>query len=278
MAIYSLNHRTIGRTTHAPRTAGYHIRYITRPQAATAILGARMPLEPDKARAWMDAEESRDRINARVADKLMVALPIELTPQQRVELVTGFAEAVSQGRTPWIAAIHDGPADSDNPHAHIMFRDRDIQTGRRVMQLSEKGSTSRLRVAWQEHANRALEAAGVAARIDHRSLEQQGIDREAGLHVGQAGQLYEGLETYEWTRHAENEKRLSRNKVRAPGIPEAQPEWTHRAGMVAQQRSAAEWVKAAREKRRIAERKSRLTAFLKNRKTEIEVDGPDFDI
>ncbi|MCA8930380.1 MAG: conjugal transfer protein TraA, partial [Alphaproteobacteria bacterium] len=78
MAIYSLHLRSVGRTTHAPRTAGAHLRYITRPEARADLLAGRMPTERHAARRWLDREERRDRQNARVIDKLTVALPREL--------------------------------------------------------------------------------------------------------------------------------------------------------------------------------------------------------
>lgn len=42
------------------------------------------------------------------------------------------------------------------------------------------------REAWSTHANRALAAAQVEARIDHRTLEAQGIRRQAEPHLGLA--------------------------------------------------------------------------------------------
>jgi hypothetical protein len=277
MAIFSLNHRAVGKTTHVPRTAGCHIRYITRPEAATRVLGERMPIQPNAARAWMDAQEDGDRKNARVIDKVMVALPLELTHGQRAELVQAFAEAMSQGRASWIAAIHDGRDDADNPHAHIVFRDRDFETAKRVIQLSEKGSTERLRIAWEEHANRALERAGLDVRIDRRSLEARGVDREAGIHVGPNARVLEkqgrrpeslprevlrfvegGLKPIVIdypsidggkTRHEENEERRARNVERTRNGG-AERDWTDHAGMVAQQRSAMKWVKHTHSQRK----------------------------
>lgn len=192
MAIYSLNHRWVGRSTHQARTAGAHVRYITRPDAATHVMGARMPTDRHAARSWMDAQEQADRKNARVCDKVMIALPRELTHDQRVALVEDFAEAMTKGRASWIAAIHDrAGVDDDNPHAHVIFRDRDFETRKRVMQLSEMGGTDRLRETWQEYANMHLELAGSDARIDRRSLKAQGIDREAGIHVGNTSAVLE---------------------------------------------------------------------------------------
>ncbi|WP_259662986.1 MobA/MobL family protein, partial [Escherichia coli] len=42
---------------------------------------------------------------------------------------------------------------------------------------------SNARLAWADHANRALERAGHDARIDHRTLEAQGIERLPGVHL-----------------------------------------------------------------------------------------------
>ena len=50
--------------------------------------------------------------------------------------------------------------------------------------MSEVGSTEKLRQAWEKHANLALEAAGIDARIDRRTLEAQGIKRTPTIHEG----------------------------------------------------------------------------------------------
>ncbi len=186
MAIYSLHHGSIGRTTHAAGTAGAHLDYIARGHACLEVIGARMPLPAPgerggAARSWLDAQEAGERKNGRVVDKLMLALPRELDAAQRIALVRGFAEGVTQGRASWLAAVH---ADAGNPHAHLMIRDKDPGTGKRVAGLSEKGSTDQLRLAWEQAANAALERAGQAARIDRRNLAAQGIEQPAQIHVG----------------------------------------------------------------------------------------------
>jgi hypothetical protein len=187
VAIYSLNHSSIGRSTHAAGTAGAHVGYITRSGACLTVIAERMPLavkgqRGGEARAWLDDQEAADRKNARVIDKVMLALPRELTAEQQAALVRDFAEEITLGRASWLAAIHqDHP---DNPHAHLVIRDKDPETGKRVVGLSEKGSTDRLREAWEVAANLALEGAGREERIDRRSLKDQGADREATIHVG----------------------------------------------------------------------------------------------
>lgn len=50
--------------------------------------------------------------------------------------------------------------------------------------LKPKAWLEQTREAWADHANRALERAGHDARIDHRTLEAQGIERLPGVHLG----------------------------------------------------------------------------------------------
>jgi len=184
VAIYSLHLRSIGKTTHAPRTAGAHLRYITRPEARAALLAGRMPTERHAARRWLDREERRDRQNARVIDKLTVALPRELDPLQRRGLVMAFAERVTQGRASWFAAIHQSGRDTHNPHAHIVIRDRDPETGKRVALLSEKGACRKIRLLWEQAVNAALEAQGSAQRVTRLSYAVRGIEAPPQRHRG----------------------------------------------------------------------------------------------
>lgn len=184
MAIYSLHLRSIGKTTHAPRTAGAHIRYITRPDAQADLFARRMPEERKAARRWLDREEQHDRKNARIIDKLTLALPRELNPRQRRELVRLFAERVTHGKAAWFAAIHQRGRDAHNPHAHVVIRDRDPDTGRRVALLSEKGACRRIRLLWEQAINAALEALGSPQRVTRLSHNTRGLKTPPGRHRG----------------------------------------------------------------------------------------------
>lgn len=195
MAIYSLNLKSIGRTTHAAGTAGAHLLYIAREGAAPELVAQHMPTDPNEARAWMNRAESGDRKNARVIDKVRIALPRELTQGERMQLVRDFARDLTGDRVAWFAAIHAEGKDAHNPHCHLVIRDRDIETGKRVLRLSDSArdrskaglepkAVDWVREKWEHHANRALEAAGHEVRIDRRSLEAQGIDREPTIHIG----------------------------------------------------------------------------------------------
>lgn len=185
MAIYSLSHKPIGKSTQRePHTASAHIAYITRDSALDNLEARRMPGNAKAAGIWLREAEDRDRKNARVADKIMLALPRELTPEQRVALVRKFAEDLTKGRASWLAAFHENRVDASNPHCHLVLRDRDVDTGKRVIGTSEKGSTERIRIAWETHANAALEEGRHAARVDRRTLEKQGIRRKPTIHEG----------------------------------------------------------------------------------------------
>lgn len=185
MAIYSLHHSSIGKSTQdEPYTAAAHIRYITRARALGRIDGERMPTQAEQAIGYLRRAEDTSRKNARVIDKVMLALPKELDAEQRAALLRSFAEDVTKGRAPWLAAFHDKGKDAKNPHCHLVIRDRDPKTNKRVIGMSEVGSTERLRKAWEKHANLALEAAGIDARIDRRTLEAQGIKRKPTIHEG----------------------------------------------------------------------------------------------
>ncbi len=199
MAIYSLHVATVGKSTHAPGTAGAHVRYIAREDAATHVEAAHMPDDPQAARTWMDGYERDARKNARLMTKVRIALPRELTREQNAALVRDFIAGLTGGRIPSFAVIHDRGKDRFNPHAHIVLIDRDIETGKRALRLTDspkdrvkaglpENGVVWIRERWERDANRALEQAGHAARIDRRSLAAQGIDREAQIHIGPRAQ------------------------------------------------------------------------------------------
>lgn len=199
MAIYSLNVSTVGKSTHAPGTAGAHLRYIAREDAATHVEAEHMPADAQEARTWMDGYERDARANARLMSKVRIALPRELTHEQNVALAREFVAGLTGSRIPSFIAVHDRGRDAANPHAHIVLIDRDMDTGKRVLMLSDSPKDRRkaglpengvawMREQWEHRANAALERAGHDARIDRRSLEAQGVDRAPTIHIGPRAQ------------------------------------------------------------------------------------------
>ena len=181
MAIYSVNHKAIGRSTHPAGTAAAHLKYVCRSTACTAVVGAHMPIPRPgrvaRARHWMDQQEARDRKNARIIDKLTLALLREFDREASLALIRRFAQELTGGQAPWVCGVHDAGSDASNPHAHFVLRDRHHKTGKRVVGMSEKGFTERVRQLWEHVLNEALEEAGSDARVDHRSLKAQRAEK-----------------------------------------------------------------------------------------------------
>jgi MobA/MobL family len=191
------------------RGAAENAAYNAREEACYAVRSHVIPPGPNEAEAWFREQEKGERKNARMSDRFIGALPRELTPEQCIEAVEKFCRDVTQDRVPWHFALHLELDQRDqanwNPHAHIIIRDRDIDTNRRVLytsaapqeraRLAAKGiqtwSTRDFRVKWSSEMNRALERAGLDVRVDHRSLKDQGIDREPQIHIGPASQYAE---------------------------------------------------------------------------------------
>ena len=157
----------------------------------------------DRAQLWNAVEKVEKRKDSQLAREIELALPHELAPGERVELVRAFvvAEFVSKGMIADIA-IHapSKRGDQRNHHVHIMLTMRDLTSagfGNKARGWNDKDLLEQWRAEWAAHVNRALERNGFDARIDHRSLEAQGIDREPQTHQGPAvGEMTaRGIET-----------------------------------------------------------------------------------
>ena len=188
-----------------PRTGAFTVglreartRYVVRPAAARKVVHARTGLDsltPAALRRFCQEREQLAGKNGRIAECLIVALPIEVTPQQRVDLVKALAEQVTKGQAPYLAALHDKERDARNPHAHILLFDetapaRPGARGRRpkIIGLSRKNALEDVRAVWSALHNRMVSDWGYdeTSAIDHRSLRDQGKPRIPQLHEGAA--------------------------------------------------------------------------------------------
>jgi hypothetical protein len=161
--------------------------------------------------AFWKAGDQHERANGAVYREHEIALPGELTPDQNKELVSQLVSALV-GNKPFQYAIHAPIAalgGGTNTHLHLMFSDREDdgiersaeQTFRRYnakhpevggrrkdsggkngMQLREELIAVRKKCA--DLQNAALAKHGHTARVDHRTLKDQGIDRAPGHHQG----------------------------------------------------------------------------------------------
>lgn len=208
---------------------------------------------PDWARSreqlWNAVEERESRgqgVNpktARLARELEISLPHELTDEQREWLIKDFVreQFVRKGYAVDVA-IHqpDGNSDARNYHAHLLVTERTIGpegfAATKDRNMNSREQLNDWREEWAHLANRHLERHGLEERIDHRSLEAQGIDREPTKYMG-----YEVIALAEQgiyaPRYLENQEIEERNAQRAAA---REMDWTERGGMVAQQNAALE--------------------------------------
>lgn len=167
---------------------------------------ADMSWATDRGNLWNSAEGAEVRRDARTAREYLVALPLELSPQARINLVAGFSrELVERYRFALDIAIHaprDYPgSDPRNFHAHLLATTREVtaeglgakttlewnDAKRRSIGLGPAVSELlHVRERWAMAANTALEQEHLDARIDHRTLQAQGIDREPKPHIPRA--------------------------------------------------------------------------------------------
>jgi hypothetical protein len=182
MAIAFLRHTFIGKSKQAqPYTAAAHARYIMRKGETVRVYSEGMPRQYHAVQRWLTQHEDTIRKNGRVIDKLILALPREMTPEQGVELVRRFGRAVSACRAPFLFTLQGW--DAHNPHAHFMLIDKDTDTGRRVFQTTEKGSTVRLMALWQDTTNQMLEELGIDARIQFGPKQEEEVTLPADAVV-----------------------------------------------------------------------------------------------
>jgi hypothetical protein len=144
----------------------------------------------DRIRLWNAVEGAEKRNDAQLARELQLALPHELTDEERLELVRQFVreEFVARGMIADLA-VHrpDHRGDQRNHHAHIMLSTRVISAsgfGRKERTWNDVSVLERWRVAWSDAVNRALVRHGHAGHVDHRSYVARGIDREPEPKMG----------------------------------------------------------------------------------------------
>jgi ATP-dependent exoDNAse (exonuclease V) alpha subunit len=218
----------------------------------------------DRANLWNVAEGAESRKNARVAREYLVALPVELDPDQRLDLVRGFSQELSDRyQFALDLAIHaprNFPgSDPRNFHAHLLATTREVTVeGLAAKTTLELNDAKRrdlglepvinellfVRERWATVTNEALRDAHIEARVDHRSLAAQGIDREpypyiprAAFEMERQGYRSELAERMRMEYQARVQARMDRaaaQELRLPTEPDAM-----RARAAAQEQATA---------------------------------------
>ncbi|TDX79574.1 plasmid mobilization system relaxase [Neorhizobium sp. R1-B] len=162
----------------------------------------------DRAALWNAAERSETRKDARVAREFEIALPHELTREQRLRLTWAFAQELANRfgaavdfaiHSPHERAEPSKLGDIRNHHAHLLMTTRQVtEYGLGIKThlerenkwlLSNNLPTSQMqlrdiRQLWEHHVNRHLAMAGLDIRVDHRSHQERGLEIEPTQHVG----------------------------------------------------------------------------------------------
>ena len=145
----------------------------------------------DRSKLWNEVEASETRRNSVTAREWELALPSEISAEDRSQITRDFAqELVSRYGVAVDVAIHAPHREGDqrNHHAHVLTSTRKLEpegftAKTRVLDSAKTGGVEieQMRSLWAELQNRALERAGEVERVDHRSLEKQ---RETALDRG----------------------------------------------------------------------------------------------
>ena len=219
VAIYHLSVKTVSRSAGRSATAAAayragveitdertgEIHDYTRKggvESAELVLPAGAPeWAADRAALWNAAEQAETRKNSTVAREFEIALPEELSPAERQRLARDLArEIVERHGCAADVAIHAPGKDGDNRnhHAHILLSTRRLGPEgftEKTRELDDQKTGPQIVTQWRERfaslQNERLREAGIEARVDHRTLEAQGIDREPTRHLGPAATGYE---------------------------------------------------------------------------------------
>src|ERR1035438_8602130 len=207
MATYhcSVKHGSKGNGASSAAKADYICRegkYEDKPDLEHKESGNMPEWAQDSPRAFWNVGDQCERANGRVYTEIEVALPREITPEQRRELVQNFIREQLPGH-PYTVAIHIPKATldgGDQPHAHIIFSERKLDGIERNAEQffkranakePEKGGTAKdrtwnerekvqqIRESWEQHYNRHS-----PELVSCRSLKEQGIAREPERHLG----------------------------------------------------------------------------------------------
>ncbi|MGH1558129.1 Ti-type conjugative transfer relaxase TraA [Caulobacter segnis] len=157
----------------------------------------------DRATLWNTVEAGEKRKDAQLSREVEFAIPREMDQAQGLELARDFVqrEMVDRGMVADLNVHWDIGADGlAKPHAHVMLSMREVGEegfGAKVRDWNRTELVEHWREAWADHVNERLAQLDIDTRIDHRSLEDQGIDLEPQHKIGPAaGRMAgEGVET-----------------------------------------------------------------------------------
>ena len=173
----------------------------------------------DRETLWNAVEKAEKSPKAQLAYTYDFALQNELTREENIALARRFVEEqfLSQGMIVDFAVHAPDKKDGGipNPHVHLLCPIRPLKENgkwdakqHRVYRLDGNGNRIRdekgnfvfdampttdwgkketllhWREEWANYVNHAFEQKGLSCRVDHRTLEEQGVDRLPTIHEG----------------------------------------------------------------------------------------------
>lgn len=201
---------------------------------------------------WNTIEKSEKRKDAQLAREFNIALPVEMTNEQKKALAIDFCNEnfVKNGM---IADIAFHKLDSDNPHFHVMLTTRKLTPdgsgfGQKVREWNSKEQLEGWRKSWADTANEHMQRAGIDARIDHRSLKDQkaeldalpsptleqqaqaiSLDRPPTIHRGHSGnperqERFDALQEVKVSQETKAHNHIEQNTLKpSPAAPASSP-------------------------------------------------------
>jgi len=166
------------------------------PRKRAVVYAGLVGWDGDNASLWNRAEATERRRNSVVAREVQVAIPRELALDSQIELAVAFATFLRETHGVAVdVAVHNPRArdGKSQPHAHLLMTTRRVSEdgtfGEKTRELdslkSRSANVELIRASWAAMRNAALEDAGAADRVDHRSYARQGVDKEV-VHVERA--------------------------------------------------------------------------------------------
>jgi len=180
----------------------------------------------DREKLWNEVEAAEKRIDAQLAREIEFAIPREMTKEEDIALARDFVhnEFVDRGMIADLNVHWDVGADGlAKPHAHVMLTMREVGEdgfGKKNRDWNRTDLLEKWRERWSEHVNERLAQLDIDARIDHRSLEAQGIDLEPQHKIGPAASRMaaQGLESERLDEHREIARANGEKIIANPGL------------------------------------------------------------
>jgi len=180
----------------------------------------------DRENLWNEVEAAEKRIDAQLAREIELAIPQEMTKGQGIALAGDFVrgEFVDRGMIADLNVHWDiGAEGLAKPHAHVMLTMREVGEdgfGKKNRDWNRTDLLEKWRERWSEHVNERLAQLDIDARIDHRSLEAQGIDLEPQHKIGPAASRMaaQGLESERVDEHRDIARANGDKIIANPGL------------------------------------------------------------